>query len=134
MRYLAFGTAVLVAAIIVAADLGLLHAARVIHDIPMGDKIGHFLLFGVFNLAVIVTAGHFRPLTNPARTAALCSLGVMVAAALEEYSQRYLEARMFSLWDLAASLTGILVSGWLAHRLRLDRSGSTSPEPKDRRA
>jgi hypothetical protein len=50
MKWLALVFSVFILAVIVGADMGtLLHAIRALYDFPNGDKVGHFVLFGLLS-------------------------------------------------------------------------------------
>jgi len=98
---------------------------KVSHHIPGRDKTGHFVLMGGFGgVSVLAFAG--RRLGGRR----LPVLGVLAAVALfvvfEEFVQRWLPHRTFSLLDLAASLSGVacfgaLAAAWRAREARNDR-------------
>lgn len=78
-----------------------------IHTLPGGDKVGHFLLFGMLSLIVnLMVAGRW---SHSNATGIVC-LGVL----LEELSQIYLPSRQFDLWDMVADAAGIFFFAWLA--------------------
>jgi VanZ family protein len=105
---------ILVMGIVLAADLGLIGFTRRLRVIPLADKIGHFLLFGLLNLLVVRATQQSRPRWGTIRTAAGCSLLLVAMAGLEEWSQRYIGGRTFSAWDFAASAAGIAAFGLVA--------------------
>ena len=72
------------------------------------DKIGHLLAYGGLSLLGVAFFG-------PARRAWVVG-ALLVAATLEELSQRAFPARTFDLGDLAMNVTGILAFGALAAR------------------
>jgi VanZ family protein len=133
LTVLAVGFGLLVCAIVVAADLGLLDFVRRIQDVALADKLAHLLLYGSLNLLMILAVHERRPAQPTVRVASGCSLLLGVIAALEEISQRYIPGRMFSAWDLATSLAGILAFGVLA--AGMGRGPTVDSRPiKDRRA
>ncbi len=76
--------------------------------IPYGDKVGHFILFGILTLLVNVGSSfkrfslfHYRPY--------LGSLIVAVVVFLEECSQLYFPNRTFDFYDLLADCVGIVI-------------------------
>lgn len=105
---------ILVLGIILAADFGLIGFTRQLRIIPLADKVGHFLLFGFFNLLVVRAMQQTHPKWGKIRAAAGCSLLLVVIAGLEEWSQRYIGGRTFSVWDFAASAAGIAGFGLAA--------------------
>ena len=114
MKWLALGFFVFLAIIVVLADQERLPPVLQVYKIiPLGDKLGHFLLMGVFslftNLAFNVSRlqmGKFQVLKG--------SLLVAVVVTVEEFSQLFLAHRSFSLSDLAADYAGIFCFGYLA--------------------
>lgn len=82
-------------------------------SIPGGDKIGHFILFGLLaflvNLVLHATVVRWGRLTILKGSAL-----VMVIVVAEEVSQLFFVSRSFELLDLAADLAGIWVFGQLA--------------------
>ncbi len=114
MKWLALGFFVFLAIIVTLADQGRLPALLQVYKvIPLGDKLGHFLLMGLFSL-----------LTNLAFQTARWRIGrlqilkgsllVAVVVTIEECSQLFLVNRSFSWSDLAADYAGILCFGYLA--------------------
>ena len=103
--------------IIISADLGILSPALVVlYRFPMGDKVGHLLLNGMLAFLVALATGLKKD---------GIWLGLLaVAITLEEFSQAVLPNRTFSLLDLAFSLLGIVVFGFLGARLARGREKS----------
>ncbi len=127
-----YGTLIL--ALIAAANLGgtneLFHFVTVI---PLGDKVGHFGLFGLLALLVDLATRHhdthalrLRVPTGPAVLSGLVFL--------EELSQLTMATRTFDLGDLTADILGMtvfvglgrLVAKW--HRPS-DEEGTTDQRP-----
>ena len=83
-----------------------------VHDLPMGDKLGHFCLMGglsfLINASLRIPPNSQKPWWKYRATYIL--LGVVV---LEEISQIWLPQRNFSFEDLAADFLGILIFGYL---------------------
>lgn len=76
--------------------------------IPYGDKIGHFILFGILALGanLVFKLRGFR----------ICNINLLYGAmliftadVLEELSQQYIPGRTFDIADLMATLAGIVV-------------------------
>lgn len=82
-------------------------------DIPYGDKIGHFVLFGILSFLVNLSFGMkiFRrgKFGFPAG-----SLLVLLAITLQEFSQLFLSGRTFSLVDLLCGFLGVILGGTTA--------------------
>jgi VanZ family protein len=105
--------ALLFAALVIAADAGWLpRFAYQVHDLPLADKLLHFLTYGtlalVANLA-LASSGNRSVL----RAIVIGSILVLIIATAEEYSNRYLMMRDWSLGDLAANYLGVLCLGML---------------------
>ena len=103
-------------AVIVLADNGSLpHFIRAVYDFPNGDKLGHFILFGLLNF--FITRAFFLSRRFQSRKLAVLSIGLILALliGLEEWSQQYFPTRTFDLVDLSASYLGLLVGGWAAY-------------------
>lgn len=113
-RLALFGFGLCLCCLVVLADSGrgrwLFGMAE---SIPGGDKLGHFILFGLLaflvNLVLRATAVRWGRLTI------LKGSGlVMMIVIAEEVSQLFFVSRSFELLDLAADLAGIWVFGQLA--------------------
>lgn len=100
--------------VIVAADMGQLNfLIRWIHNIPYGDKLGHFLLVGFLALAINLSwkSACFRWSWGSILKG---SLIVFILITLEEISQLFILYRHFDLGDLVSNYLGILLLGHLA--------------------
>lgn len=95
-----------------------------VRALPLGDKLGHFLLMGILSLLVNLSLGCRRVRLGPARVLA-GSLAVMLLVTAEEFSQLYVASRSFDPLDLLFDAAGILIFGQLAHLIasRPDPSG-----------
>jgi VanZ family protein len=104
--------------IIVLADTGNLGILQTINQIPMGDKAGHFILYGI--LALLINLTLFRSFSpqHRIRVAVLSGLILAILIGLEEFSQRNFSNRTFSLGDLTASYLGVLFFSWVALRTK----------------
>lgn len=85
----------------------------VIRAVPGGDKIGHFLLMGVFSYLVNLSL-RCRTVTVLSRRMLLGSAVVFLAVTLEEFSQIFLRHRTFDLIDLLFDCAGIWLFGRVA--------------------
>ena len=126
MKRWALGFGLVVIATIIAADLDLLGCLRPIHEIPLADKLVHFALYGLLNFFTILAIGESRPSWGGVSILTGSSLVIAAAAALEEFSQRYIAARTFSAWDLVAGIAGVIAFGVLAVRY-LNRARESRP-------
>ena len=115
MKYIAVVFFVFVIAVIVLADHGSLpHSIRALYDFPNGDKVGHFILFGV--LTFFLTRAFLSSFPSKPRGWVALSIGLILALfiALEEWSQQLFPTRTFDLLDLLASYAGIVAFAILA--------------------
>jgi hypothetical protein len=103
-----------IALIILLADtrnLGILGEA---YEFPHGDKIGHFVLYGLLSLLLTLAVIQLLPRQPSKRLALLTSLGLIAVISVEELSQIWLPARKPDWFDLAASYAGIAAFSTLA--------------------
>lgn len=84
-----------------------------IRALPAGDKVGHFLLMGMFSFLVNRSL-RCRTVTVFSRRLLLGSVVVFLAVTAEEFSQIPLRHRTFDLIDLFFDGTGIWLFGKLA--------------------
>lgn len=135
MTRIAIAYAALLAATVVAANTGHLPTfAQYVHDLPGGDKVLHFLMFGtlalVANLALIASGK--RRLARAIVTGCLIAA---IVATVEEFTNQFVPSRDWSLGDLTANYLGILCLGvipfWqrsgLSHSAESDGSDSSAP-------
>ncbi len=104
----------LIVLIIVLADLGRLGFLSALVSLPFGDKIGHFVLYGILTLLLDLTLFRALPTRRPNRIAFFVGLTLAFLIGLEEYSQQFFASRTFSLADLAASYLGVVFFSWVA--------------------
>jgi VanZ family protein len=104
----------LILIIIMLANFGMLSPiAHVLHKIPYGDKIMHFLLIG--GLAFMVNFSLKCAMWRIGSWSILKgSVIVAVIITLEEMSQYFLPNRSFDLIDLAANYAGIIIFSLLS--------------------
>ena len=115
MKWLAVFFAVFVILIIILADAGILpRYLGPIYDFPNGDKVGHFILYGI--LAFLVDLSLFRSFPDRSRKLIALLFGLILAFAitLEEISQQYIPSRTFSLFDLLMGYLGVAFFSWFA--------------------
>lgn len=100
--------------IIVLADSGRLGFLGFINQLPLGDKAGHFILYGI--LAFLVNLSLFHSMSSRNRLKiTLVSGGILaVLIGLEEFSQQFFFRRSFDLVDLMFSYLGVIFFSWLA--------------------
>ena len=118
MKWLTLVVALLVVAIVIAADRGQLPAFVIaLYAFPSGDKVGHFAIFGA--LAFLLNMS--LPLSPASRPWLSLVIGTIVLAALiaaEELSQSLFAGRHASWADLASSYAGIVCLSCLAWVVR----------------
>ncbi|KGK00474.1 VanZ family protein [Thalassotalea sp. ND16A] len=82
------------------------------HAIPNGDKVGHICMYGSLaffaNFAFRFRTFKFRSLIGKVFSQYGTAL-VLLFSTMEEFSQMFIATRTFSLYDMAANLTGITV-------------------------
>jgi polysaccharide biosynthesis protein VpsQ len=118
VKYIAVTFAIFIVGVIILADRNALPPfIRAIYDFPNGDKLGHFILFGLLNF--FVTRAILASWPSQSRGWLTLSVGCILALliTLEEYSQKFYPSRTFDVLDLLASCMGLLAGGWLAFRL-----------------
>jgi len=114
MKWLAFFFTLFIILIIILADLGQLGFLKILNQIPFGDKIGHFVLYGI--LTLLLDLSLTRALPNPNRKLIILRIASILALliGLEEYSQQFFAKRTFDLVDLTFSYLGVIFFSWLA--------------------
>lgn len=100
--------------VIVLADMDGLGFLRFINRIPFGDKIGHFVLYGILTLLVDLALFRSLPLLNRRLLTLRVALILALLIGLEEFSQQYFPNRSFDLVDLAFSYLGVIFFSWVA--------------------
>ena len=119
MKWLAFLFSLVILGIIVLANLGMLGIFGSLNWIPFGDKIGHFVLYGILTLLIDLALN--RSLPTPRRRLLIIRIGLILALliGLEEYSQQFFAKRSFDLVDLAFSYLGVIFFSWVAVRINM---------------
>jgi polysaccharide biosynthesis protein VpsQ len=119
MKYIAILFLIFILVIIILADQGSIpDFIKVLYDFPNGDKLGHFILFGLLNFFITLTCLRALPLQRPKLVALSIGLILALLVGAEEYSQKFFEKRTFDLIDLTASYVGLIVGGWVALKLK----------------
>lgn len=91
-----------------------------IDTLPMGDKIGHFCLFGLLTFLAIVSL-KFRTLKLGKYQLYWGVALVVTFVVLEEISQAFIASRTFDLTDLSADFFGIATASlftYIAHHFK----------------
>ena len=115
MTWLAILFTLFILLIIVMADLGVLaQYLGFLYVYPFGDKVGHFILYGI--LAFLLNLALFRSVPAQSRSAIAVKCGLILALliGLEEFSQQYFSNRTFDLVDLMFGYLGLIFFSWLA--------------------
>ena len=84
--------------------------------VPMGDKVGHFVFFGVLTFGLNL-ALRGRTVVVAGRSVYAGTLAVAVFAVAEELSQAWFPARTLDARDLVADALGIALFSWLSGRV-----------------
>ena len=82
---------------------------RFIAQIPYGDKIAHFVLFGMLGALGVLETWRFGK-----AYAWISVLLALVYATADEFLQLLFASRSFSLFDLSADISGILIFSAIA--------------------
>lgn len=136
MKYLAALFALFIVSVIVLADTNQLGFLKSLYDFPNGDRVGHFILYGILslllNLAILRSRRWHDPSTSlmasPKRAALTVALILALAIGLEEWSQNLFPDRTPDWVDLACSYLGVAVGAWAGFKYK--RSGMTPPLQK----
>lgn len=121
MKFISIVFLVFIITVIILADLGAIPPfIRSIYDFPNGDRVGHFILFGLLNF--FVTRAFLSSLPSKPRSWVTLSIGLILALLIgaEEFSQMFFSHRTFDLIDLQASYLGLIVGGWVAFKIKSD--------------
>ena len=87
---------------------------RFVRSLPLGDKLGHFVLMGLASLLVnLALAG--RTFSVRGQSFLLGTWLTLLLVTVEEFTQLFLAYRSFDLVDLLFDAAGILLGGRLAH-------------------
>jgi VanZ family protein len=125
MKWLAIIFGLFIITIIVLADLGKLGFIYFLYSFKYGDKVGHFILYGILTLLIDLTL--FRSSAQgdsvtvlPSWRQVAVKVGLILAFAItvEEFSQQYFSKRTFDLIDLTASFLGVIFFSWLAVKIK----------------
>jgi polysaccharide biosynthesis protein VpsQ len=118
VRWMTLGFVGLLIGVVWLADGGRLPTVILtMKAMPLGDKLGHFVLMGLLSLLVNLSLEATPTRIGPIRL----SRGTLLVALLvtiEEFSQLFITSRSFEVADLAADYLGIVLFGRLADRLK----------------
>ncbi len=100
--------------IVILADVGDLGWLKRIYDFPLGDKLGHFTLFGLLSLLINLSLFQDHPGWDRRRTALVAGLAIIVLIGLEEISQNWFATRSADVFDWLAGSLGVILFAGLA--------------------
>lgn len=103
--------------IIILADAGHLGFLGVVYSFPHGDKLGHFLLFGMAAFLIFLTVSGLHRFSDSRRAAVIATLFLACLVGLEEWSQKFFPGRSSSWMDLTFSYMGMALGAWSAWKL-----------------
>lgn len=118
MKWLTALFAAFIILIIVLADRDQLGLLKIINRIPLGDKVGHFVLYGIMTLLLDLTFLQARLKLDPKLLVLRIGLIFAVLIGLEEISQQFFPSRTFDLVDLTFSYLGVAFFSWLSLRIK----------------
>jgi VanZ family protein len=125
VKWLALLFSLFIVAVIILADAGLLAGQlAAMHALPMGDKIGHFMLIGLLAFLIILSLISELPDRDPKRIALVVAILLALIFGIEEASQGPIRGRDANIADLAANYAGIAVFSWLSLKVKLKRKGT----------
>jgi VanZ family protein len=116
MKILATLFTIFILVIIILADTGRLGFLGFVYAFSYGDKVGHFVLYGILAFLILLTVLRSRRFLDPRRAALTLALTLALLIAAEEFSQKYFASRTFSLSDLLFSYAGTTLGAWAAWR------------------
>lgn len=105
------------AVIVFTKDMGIAKSFfRMIDEIPLGDKIGHFVLMGTLVLLVNLSL-HCKKVRIGNFSIQKGLLIVTPIVMLEEFSQIFIASRQFSMGDIVADVLGLLFFSYLSVKI-----------------
>jgi len=111
-RWLTVGFLLFMLAVVVAADTDTIpNMVRDIYRFPGGDKLGHFVLYGI--LAYLAVRAFPHRVNVFKWMIPLAALLVILMASLEELSQFWFPIRTPDFFDLSSGILGIILGTWL---------------------
>lgn len=116
MKWYAILFGLFIIAIIILANLGLLDILGFVNRIPYGDKIGHFVLYGILTLLIDLALFGSRPDLSRELIVLRVALILALLIGLEEFSQRFFPSRTSDWVDLLFSYLGVIFFSWMALR------------------
>lgn len=121
----------IIVGIIIAADIkSTSYLLGFVGNVPYGDKIGHFVLFGVLAFLADFSFG-MRNFTFGRFGYLIGSLIVLIGITVEEFTQIFMRGRTFSWVDLLCGYAGIFFFGELARIIYRKTFGKTQTKNSD---
>lgn len=120
MKWLTASFVLFIILIIFLADTDRLGILAFINQIPYGDKVGHFVLYGILTLLIDLTlfsSVFALKLLSPGRLAVVGGLILALLIGLEEYSQKFFASRTYDLIDLTFSYLGVIFFSLVSLRI-----------------
>jgi VanZ family protein len=117
--------ALLIVAIIAGADTRNLGPLSWVYEFPHGDKLGHFILYGVLTFLFALAVIQLQPSRPVSRMTLYTAVTIAVVVGLEELTQLWIPSRNPDFFDLLAGYLGIAAFAWAAARLQTQRRPAT---------
>lgn len=104
------------------ADSGRLGLLNFLAAVPLGDKLGHFFLYGLLTFGLIAANFH-RTLTfkriqrsrlSMFATIPKITIPMLAIVTVEELSQYFIESRTLDAYDMLANILGIGFFSWIS--------------------
>jgi hypothetical protein len=90
---------------------------ELVHSIPFGDKLGHFILYGTLSLLTIIAFNYKYVSINGYRIPYGAFIVLLLAIA-EEVTQLFVSNRTFDTVDLLADISGIIIFMLVLNKFR----------------
>jgi VanZ family protein len=89
-----------------------------VHLIPYGDKLGHFILYGTLSLLTVIAFNYKCWLVLNYRLP-IGAIIILLIAIMEEVTQLFLSNRAFDMADISADIAGIFIFILVFNKFRL---------------
>ena len=89
---------------------------EIVRATPYGDKVGHFVLFGMLS-ALAIGASKFRGSMFYGRKIYWAAIAVTLYALIDETIQYFSPIRTLDLYDLFAGLLGVILASVICKRV-----------------
>ena len=118
MKWSAILFGIFIIAVIILANLDMLGVLGFLNRIPYGDKIGHFILYGILTLLVDLAMIRSHQNVSPSLIALRAAFVLALLIGLEEYSQQFFASRTADWVDLTFSYLGVVCFSFVALRIK----------------